>query len=171
MYFFTADQHYGHANIIRHCNRPFASVDEMDAELIRRHNEIVGADDVVVHAGDFSYRAARPPQHYLEKLNGRHIMVRGSHDHWLDDSTSDILELKIEGRFVVVCHYALRTWPRSHYNSWQVHGHSHGTLEPIGKQWDVGVDHNELAPVSFAQLCVIMDGQSDNPGFLAQRNR
>lgn len=26
MVFFTADLHFGHANIIRHCARPFASV-------------------------------------------------------------------------------------------------------------------------------------------------
>lgn len=168
MYFFTADQHYGHANIIRFCGRPFATVEEMDAELIRRHNEVVGPDDVVVHAGDFAYRSAKKPQEYLEQLHGRHILVRGSHDGWLDEKARDILELKIDGRFVVVCHYALRTWPRSHYNSWQLHGHSHGKLEPIGKQWDVGVDHNGFAPVPFARICAIMEGRPDNPGFVAR---
>jgi len=37
-FFFTADEHYGHANIIRYCDRPFASVEEMDAEIIQRNN-------------------------------------------------------------------------------------------------------------------------------------
>ena len=68
--YFTSDHHFGHANIIRFCNRPFATVEEMDAELIRRHNEVVGPQDIVVHAGDFAYRSARPPQSYLEQLNG-----------------------------------------------------------------------------------------------------
>ena len=53
-FFFTADEHYGHANIIKYCGRPFTSADEMDAEIIRRHNEMVGPKDVVVHAGDFT---------------------------------------------------------------------------------------------------------------------
>jgi len=161
MYFFTADQHYGHANIIRFCDRPFATVDEMDEELIRRHNEIVGPDDIVVHAGDFANRSARTPQSYLEQLNGTHVMVRGSHDRWLGESAREILELQIEGQYVVVCHYALRTWPRSHYGSWQLHGHSHGTLAPIGKQWDVGVDNNAFAPVSFARIQEMMAGRHD----------
>jgi len=56
MFLFTADEHYGHANIIRHCKRPFADFDEMDAALIARHNAVVGAKDTVIHIGDFTLR-------------------------------------------------------------------------------------------------------------------
>ena len=48
----------------------------------------------------------------------------------------------------------------------QHYAHSHGTLEPQGKQWDVGVDHNDFTPVSFAQLKEIMAGRPDNPGLV-----
>ena len=37
---FTSDTHFGHKEIIRFTGRPFASVEEMDRELIRRWNEI-----------------------------------------------------------------------------------------------------------------------------------
>ena len=53
-FFFTTDEHYGHTNIIKFCDRPFASVEEMDAEIIQRHNELIGSKDVVIHAGDFT---------------------------------------------------------------------------------------------------------------------
>ena len=171
MYFFTADEHYGHANIIRFCNRPFASVEEMDAELIRRHNEIVNPDDTVIHAGDFAYRNSRSPQSYREALNGEHVFVRGSHDRWLDKAAPEILELKIESQLVVVCHYAMRRWPKSHYGSWQLFGHSHGELEPVGKQWDVGVDNNDFYPLSFEQIREIMAERPDNDGMVRDRNR
>ena len=33
-FYFTADLHFGHSNIIRHCGRPFCSVEEMDQALL-----------------------------------------------------------------------------------------------------------------------------------------
>ena len=55
MYYFTADEHYGHANIIKHCDRPWDTVEEMDAALIQLHNSVVKDGDIVVHAGDFHF--------------------------------------------------------------------------------------------------------------------
>ncbi len=165
---FTADEHYGHRNIIRYCNRPFASVEEMDKELIRRHNEVVGDGDIVIHAGDFAVRNTRSPQSYIHELIGHHVFLRGSHDHWLDENAHEIWEQMIDGQYLVICHYAMRVWPRSHYNSWHLYGHSHGQLPPIGKQWDIGVDNNNFYPVSFEQIQEIMRDRPDNPNLLKQ---
>ena len=46
---FTADQHFGHTNIIEYCNRPYDTIDEMDADLIQYWNQVVGRYDVVYH--------------------------------------------------------------------------------------------------------------------------
>lgn len=46
MIFFTSDHHFSHANIIRYCNRPFASAEEMNQELIRRWNQTVSLNEV-----------------------------------------------------------------------------------------------------------------------------
>jgi calcineurin-like phosphoesterase family protein len=51
-------------------------------------------------------------------------------------------------------------------NSWQLYGHSHGKLAPIGKQWDIGVDNNNFYPVSFNKICEIMVDRPDNPNFV-----
>ena len=90
-YFFTSDEHYGHTNIIKYCDRPFKNVDDMDTEIIKRHNEVVGDEDIVIHAGDFTMRKnAREAKNYMKRLNGMHIFIRGSHDYWMDNSYHEI---------------------------------------------------------------------------------
>jgi calcineurin-like phosphoesterase family protein len=64
----------------------------------------------------------------------------------------------------------MRTWHRSHYNSWQLYGHSHGTLEPIGKQWDIGIDNNNYYPLSFEDIEMIMNRRPDNPNLVYRRS-
>ncbi len=51
----TSDWHLFHKKIIQYSNRPFVSLDEMHHELIKRHNEKVKSDDLVIHVGDFSF--------------------------------------------------------------------------------------------------------------------
>jgi calcineurin-like phosphoesterase family protein len=160
-YFFTADEHYSHRNIILYCGRPFASVEEMNAEIVRRHNEVVKPEDTVIHAGDFALASKSKVEEVIRQLNGRHVFLMGSHDRWLKGAPN-IWEGNVSGHWIVACHYAMRTWPKSHYGSWNVHGHSHGKLQPIGKQWDVGVDNNDFYPVSFDKLNVIMASRPEN---------
>ena len=162
MYFFTADEHFGHENIIRYCRRPFSDVAEMGRELIRRHNDVVTGADTVIHAGDFTFGSAAVAKDLVGQLHGKHVFLRGSHDRWLGPLARDLWEGTIEGQYIVVCHYAMRVWPRSHYNSWQLYGHSHGNLEPQGKQLDIGVDSNGYAPISFERLRQIMRDRPDN---------
>jgi len=166
MYLFTADEHYGHENIIRYCSRPFSNIEEMDSIIIQRHNETVGKNDIVIHAGDFTLKKGDEAQYYIEQLKGNHIFLRGSHDYWLTENVPAIWEKTIEGHRIVVLHYAMRVWACSHYNSWQLYGHSHGMLEPIGKQWDIGVDNNDFYPVSFGQIKEIMKERPDNLDFI-----
>ena len=79
MIYFTSDPHYWHANIIKFCNRPFASVEEMNEAMIRNWNEVVTPEDTVYCLGDFSM-AFRPIEAYTPRLNGIKYLVPGNHD-------------------------------------------------------------------------------------------
>jgi calcineurin-like phosphoesterase family protein len=78
--FFTSDHHFGHANIIDYCGRPYASVAEMNADLTQRWNETVAADDVVWHLGDFAMGDPTDWRGHVAGLNGRLRLVLGNHD-------------------------------------------------------------------------------------------
>ena len=54
MYWFTADEHYGHKNVLAYCKRPFSSIHNMDIALIQNHNNVVSTDDTTFHLGDFT---------------------------------------------------------------------------------------------------------------------
>lgn len=168
MYFFTADEHLGHAGIIKYCNRLFETIEEMDAELVRRHNEVVGNNDVVIHAGDFCWcnNARDAHERYISKLKGNHVFLEGSHDHWLPSSAHEMWEKTIDGIHVTACHYPLMSWPRSHYNAYLLYGHCHGRLKVQGKAWDAGVDSNNFYPISWDKVKEIMAGLPDNPNLV-----
>lgn len=73
MIYFTSDLHLGHKNIIRLCNRPFSSIEEMDAVLIENWNRKVHQNDTVYILGDLMFRSEKPPEEYLRQLKGRSI--------------------------------------------------------------------------------------------------
>ena len=79
--FLIADTHFGHANIIRYCNRPFADVEEMDRTLRDCWNTAVGPGDDVIVLGDFACRLAPDRLRRLfDSLSGRKHLIVGNHD-------------------------------------------------------------------------------------------
>ncbi|GGA64091.1 hypothetical protein GCM10011490_13450 [Pseudoclavibacter endophyticus] len=78
--FVTSDHHFGHARIIELCDRPFASVAQMDTELVAAWNGVVGPDDTVLHLGDLALGKREEMIRLTESLNGRKLLVPGNHD-------------------------------------------------------------------------------------------
>jgi calcineurin-like phosphoesterase family protein len=78
--FVTSDTHFGHARISELASRPFATVEEMDAELRRRWNDTVGPDAVVLHLGDVALGSIEQSIAFTAQLNGRRFFVPGNHD-------------------------------------------------------------------------------------------
>jgi len=140
----------------------------MNETLIANHNSVVKKGDVVIHAGDFCFGNHAKAQEIIKRLKGKHIFLEGSHDGWMKAPKQHVWqkEFKKEGCYIVVAHWAFRTWEHSHYNSWNLHGHSHGRLMPIGKQLDVGVDNCNYHPISLEDVIRIMKFRNDNPNLV-----
>jgi calcineurin-like phosphoesterase family protein len=170
--FFTADTHLGHSAIIRFCSRPFSNVEEMNEIIIKNWNLKVKPKDRVYIIGDFAFGSREKILNYTRRLSGHKILIVGNHDNIGQPSSYgfaekyQLLTAKINGTYITMCHYAMRIWERSHYDSWHLFGHSHGTLEAMGKSWDVGVDNNGFAPLEFEEVKKIMDLQPHNLNWL-----
>jgi calcineurin-like phosphoesterase family protein len=157
--FVTADQHWGHTNILKLGNRIFSDITEHDLVLIVAWNNIVGKDDVVYHLGDLTLGNAAFATELLQQLNGsiRLLAYPWHHDsRWIkvpQRSKDGLVELEkpivvVEHAAksdsgllpVVLCHYPFEIWDRKHFGAVHLHGHTHGGLERIQNRLDVGVD-------------------------------
>lgn len=156
---FTADHHFGHANIIGLCRRPFSDVAEMNEVMVERWNATVGSCDEVWHLGNFAYRCGPNRQaEIFSRLRGRAIhLLRGRHDRgrtlalpWA--SVQHYAEIVVDGRLLVLFHYALREWKDSRHGSLALHGNGYGVLPSMPAACDVGVDAWNFRPASLSEI-------------------
>ena len=170
--FFTSDTHFCHKNILKYCNRPYSSVEEMDRELIKNWNSVVGPDDYVFHLGDFCFAGSDKWKEIISQLNGHIILIKGNHDHMSETALKNMFEhtsyemsIEIDKIRVYLNHYPFLTYagPYKKAPIYQLFGHVHSNKNMTGKdkgrlnflfstQYDVGVDNNNYTPVSWETI-------------------
>lgn len=194
--YFTSDSHFNHMNICNYCNRPYSSRQEMNEDLIKRWNEVVPEDGIVVHCGDFILNHKIDIKPYLKimsKLNGKIYLIRGNHDTInLSDSATenlmsvqDLINIKIGDNLITAFHYPLMSFPTKYH----IYGHVHtrkegyiGSCDIITREhfndyefkkkmspysYDVGVDQNDYKPISYNKFLSIISKQVNE--FLNQK--
>ena len=179
--YFIGCPHFGHSRIIEYCNRPFPDVYRMDEAIIENWNSVVGERDDVWVLGDFTLD--RDAQQYFRRLNGRIYVLEGDHDKkWMQSDRDHcsrqqrvilvppiyelIIPIPPETINIVLCHYPIRKWRKSHYNSWHLYAHCHGRDKPIGKSWEVSVENTGYFPLSLDEIIGIMKNRPDNPNLI-----
>ncbi len=78
--YLTSDHHFFHNNIIKYCDRPFSSMEEMNKVMIERWNKFVRKEDIVIHLGDFSLGGPEETIEIKNQLNGGIVLIKGNHD-------------------------------------------------------------------------------------------
>lgn len=190
--FFTSDLHLDHLNILTLCNRPFKDKGHMNEVIINNWNSVIADDDIIFHLGDFCLGSKGTWTHFINRLNGIKIFIKGNHDrekdvpdNLLDGFYDGFVEIAVKDydipgneQRIVLCHYPMLSWHNSHKGTWQLFGHWHsGRVTPHSQpeiidyvreemsmypklrttQYDVGVDGNNFAPVSYNQVKKIIN--------------
>lgn len=144
--FITGCTHFGHANIIKLADRPFADVEEMDRVLIENWNRVVKTQDTVYHLGDFAFRSVANVADYLNQLNGRIVQLQGNHDPigWgLPYKT-----VKVDRRKIVLFHYPIEEWDGWYRDSIHFHCHQHKSEFVSGlRRGNVTVEATDYTPI------------------------
>ena len=157
--YFTGDTHFGDIRILKIDKRPFKTLAEHDEALIANWNAVVSLNDTVWHLGDFALGPSdQRVTEILATLHGEKHLITGNNDGpgtlstpgW--QSIGQYAEIQVDGRRLVLCHYAFRTWNGMGRGVLNLHGHSHGLLKTTPKQYDVGVDVWGYRPVGLAEI-------------------
>ena len=164
--------------------RKFNTLNHMNDTLVNNINELVGENDVLIHLGDWSFGGFEKISEFRNRIICKNIhLTYGNHDHHIRNnkedikdifsSTHDYLFLDIRRPSIVgkgqmdkysfVCmHYPIASWDSMNDGVIHLHGHVH--LPPNlrlgeGKSLDVGVDGNNLHPISLDEVLSIVKNQ------------
>jgi calcineurin-like phosphoesterase family protein len=184
---YTSDTHFGHANIIKYCDRPWATPEEMDEALIERWNSVVSPDDTVYHLGDVVMNMRNLWK--VSRLNGTIILAAGNHDPCWDGfrkAPADALDRYLkagfasiitsgiiydhhlqDGRPVVLSHlpYVGNEHDARKFEGWRpedkglvnICGHVHEIWKVQGRSVNAGVDVWDWFPVPEEVLIDTID--------------
>ena len=179
--FFISDFHFGHENIIKFDKRPFSGLNEMHETLVLNWNSTVGDDDIVFLLGDLYFGDPRKAKEFYHRLRGRIFVIKGNHDRmdilegfkrfekiWEYGTEISIKDPEIKGKIqrIVLSHFPILEWNQCHRGAWHLHGHTHGHLLALNKEFrshyyshkvfDVGCLNTGYLPISYKELKKIM---------------
>lgn len=124
-----SDLHFFHTNIIKYCERPFATAEEMNNALLKNCLACVRPDDILLIGGDITMSNLDGTNALLRAIPGYKINVLGNHDTHKHqrlklavDETVACLELAYQGRSIFVSHYPVS---ESVLAPGQVNSHGH----------------------------------------------
>lgn len=170
MVYFTSDLHFCHDKDFVWQVRGFESIDEMNAEIVRKWNELVYPDDDVYVLGDLTLGNVEEGLKLIAKLNGYLHIIRGNHD--TDTKANRYLELPnvVSVEFATVYKYKKAIFWLSHYPTitanydddkpWAKHlvclfGHTHQE-QPFYNDnpymFNVGMDAHNCTPISIEKI-------------------
>ena len=135
MIYYIADNHFGHKNVIRFDNRPFADTVLMDEVLVHNWNERVTEDDTVYILGDCFWKNEENSVKLIQRLKGHKHLIRGNHDRvhgrlrFYYESIEHYAEINDNDRLVILCHYPIPFYKNQHYGAVMLYGHVHNTRE------------------------------------------
>jgi calcineurin-like phosphoesterase family protein len=177
MIYFTSDPHYWHTNIIKMCDRPFASVEEMNEALIANWNAVVGDADTVYVLGDFAFAGTTKIVPILSRLKGRKYLIKGNHDwrykddRWIEFGffaafpSLTMYNMDVPGGIIKLSHFPyVGGGDHGEYKeryvehrlhdegAWLLHGHVHSAWKQNGRMINVGVDQWSMRPVSLSEI-------------------
>lgn len=136
---YISDLHFYHTNILMFDNRPWTDIEKMNEDLVEIWNKKVDDGDTVYILGDLAMKGGESLLNIVKRLNGHKILIKGNHDRIspqlakeFNNKIYDYLEIKDDGRNVVLSHYPIPCFNKHYYGGFHLYGHLH-----VSKEWEI----------------------------------
>lgn len=163
--FYSSDLHLFHKSMLRY-GRNFDCVEDMNEAIVTNWNAKVKKTSKVFLLGDVSFANKNKTSDILDRLNGEIYIILGNHDdapklkHPKIVYICDYMEITCGVQFIVLSHFPFEVWNKRQHQSWNLHGHCHGSLVLANdnqKRLDVGIDCSPtFSPFSFSEIEELM---------------
>lgn len=153
-----SDTHFGHANIIKYCGRPY----DHNKIMLREWSELINPRDTVLHLGDVTIWHTRHVfwANMVKELPGKKFLIMGNHDQqWTPKQWRTIAGFTVTEPFIFnglyFSHEPGMPSPRWDVN---IHGHTHNhtpfrryeKLQAI--YYNVSIEGMDYKPVKLGQI-------------------
>lgn len=185
MKWFSSDWHLSHENVLAWSSRPFKTIDDMNKVIIKNTINAVNPGDDFYFLGDLSWDQNVTKDFFAQwPYNANFHWILGNHEkkQWKQfeskcASISMLKEVNINKTKVVLCHYPMLTWNKSHYNSWMLFGHHHknshgsGVIDTLtrGKMLNVNVEFHYFMPWSEKEVEEYMSKRPNNWDYIEKK--
>ncbi len=163
--YFTSDWHLGHVKMLTEDNEPFDNIWQKNQKLIEEACKLT-EDDHLFYQGDLSFLKPKETLELILPIKAKLYWVAGNHDtklfkykplrdlfEWILPQAEIYLKDDDEKIKVVLNHYAMKKWNKSHYGSYHLYAHTHTTLaEDETLSFDVCAKGWDYCPVSGLQV-------------------
>lgn len=167
----TSDSHYSHRNIVKGVSnwsnkdscRDFETVEQMNDVIVSNYN-VVPADDLIIHHGDFSFGGIEQMYEFASRIKCKNIiLVRGNHDNKIDSKlflqVFSYFEFVVNSKLFCSFHYPIKDWNEKNRGSIHIFGHSHQFENNFedGKSMNVGLEANNMKVWNLTEIIKIME--------------
>ena len=170
MIWLTSDLHFNHVNILKYepVSRPYETLEEMNEVIIKNWNDRVKPEDTVYVLGDMVMGQLDAGRECLMRLNGKIVLIRGNHDSpkriemykEMGIEVHDIYYLPYKGRYFILCHFPIASEEfikmviKDNSEVVNLYGHVHSNAPKgyVNGTYHVGLDTNDLCPISIQQI-------------------
>ena len=170
MIWLTSDLHFNHVNILKYepVSRPYETLEEMNEVIIKNWNDRVKPEDTVYVLGDMVMGRLDAGRECLKRLNGKIVLIRGNHDSpkriemykEMGIEVHDIYYLPYKGRYFILCHFPIASEEfikmviKDNSEVVNLYGHVHSNAPKgyVNGTYHVGLDTNDLCPISIQQI-------------------